>query len=52
MNVPGSAVGNWRWRCTEEMLQPSVFERLRELTTSAGRRAAARAELQPQEALS
>jgi 4-alpha-glucanotransferase len=37
MNVPGVATGNWRWRCTEEMLTPSIFERLRELTTSAGR---------------
>ena len=37
MNVPGMAAGNWRWRCTEAMLKPSVFERLRELTTSAGR---------------
>ena len=37
MNVPGVAAGNWRWRCTEEMLRPSVLERLRELTTSTGR---------------
>jgi 4-alpha-glucanotransferase len=51
MNVPGVAAGNWRWRCTEEMLTPSIFERLRELTASAGRRAAVEAELQLQEAL-
>ncbi len=51
MNVPGIAAGNWRWRCTEEMLKSSILERLRELTTSAGRRAAVEAELQPQEAL-
>jgi len=51
INVPGVAVGNWRWRCTEEMLQPSVFERLRELTTSAGRVPAAKLELQLQDAL-
>ena len=25
MNVPGVAVGNWRWRCTEEMLKPFNF---------------------------
>jgi 4-alpha-glucanotransferase len=37
MNVPGVATGNWRWRCTEEMLKPSIFERLRELTFSSGR---------------
>jgi 4-alpha-glucanotransferase len=37
MNVPGVAAGNWRWRCTEEMLKPSMFERLRELTFSSGR---------------
>jgi len=49
--VPGVATGNWRWRCTEEMLKPSVFELLRELTISAGRTAKLRVELQPQEAL-
>ena len=37
MNVPGTAVGNWGWRYTEEMLTPSVFERLRELTSASGR---------------
>jgi 4-alpha-glucanotransferase len=37
MNVPGVAAGNWRWRCTEEMLTPLLFDRLRELTISAGR---------------
>jgi 4-alpha-glucanotransferase len=37
MNVLGVAAGNWRWRCAEEMLDPSIFERLRELTTAAGR---------------
>ena len=51
MNVPGIAAGNWRWRCTEEMLKPSIFERLRELTTSAGRMAEVNVEIQPQEAL-
>ena len=45
MNVPGVAAGNWRWRCTEEMLKPSIFERLRELTISAGRMAAVKAEI-------
>lgn len=37
MNVPGVATGNWRWRCTLEMLQHSIFERLYELTICAGR---------------
>jgi len=38
MNVPGTAAGNWHWRCTEEMLTPSVFDRLRDLTAASGRR--------------
>jgi 4-alpha-glucanotransferase len=46
MNVPGVAAGNWRWRCTEEMLKPWIFDRLRDLTTSAGRMAAVGAELE------
>jgi len=37
MNVPGSAAGNWRWRCTEEMLSPAVLDRLRDLTTLSDR---------------
>jgi 4-alpha-glucanotransferase len=37
MNLPGTAAGNWRWRCTEEMLVPSVFEGLRDLTSATGR---------------
>jgi len=51
MNVPGIAAGNWGWRCTEEMLKPSIFERLRELTNSAGRMAIVDAEMQSQEAV-
>jgi 4-alpha-glucanotransferase len=41
MNVPGRAVGNWRWRLTEEMLSMSTtaFEWLRELTERSKRRA-------------
>jgi hypothetical protein len=31
MNLPGSAEGNWRWRCTDEMLSAPVFDRLRGL---------------------
>ena len=37
MNVPGVATGNWRWRCPEEMLKASLFERLGELTTAVVR---------------
>jgi 4-alpha-glucanotransferase len=38
MNQPGTAEGNWRWRYTEEMLAPSVFDRLRDLTSACGRK--------------
>jgi 4-alpha-glucanotransferase len=51
MNVPGVATGNWRWRCIEEMLKPSIFERLRDLTTSAGRTAKSKVEVHPTKAL-
>jgi 4-alpha-glucanotransferase len=37
MNVPGRGGGNWRWRCTEEMLSTGAFEWLRELTNTSGR---------------
>ena len=37
MNVPGRAEGNWRWRCTEDMLSDSPFEWLRELTKGTSR---------------
>jgi 4-alpha-glucanotransferase len=37
MNVPGRAEGNWRWRCTEEMLSAPVFDRLRDLTKTSNR---------------
>ena len=37
MNVPGRAEGNWRWRCTEEMLAGPAFEWLRDLTKISGR---------------
>lgn len=45
MNVPGVAEGNWRWRCTEVILKPSIFERLRKLTASAGRLSSVNAEI-------
>lgn len=37
MNVPGRADGNWRWRCTDEMISSPAFEWLRGLTKSANR---------------
>ncbi len=37
MNLPGSVEGNWRWRCTDEMLSTPVLDRLRGLTTSSNR---------------
>ena len=37
MNLPGSAEGNWRWRCTGEMLSASAFESLRDLTHASAR---------------
>ncbi len=37
MNVPGRAEGNWRWRCTEEMLSGPAFERLGDLTKASSR---------------
>ena len=30
MNMPGRADGNWRWRCTEDMLSDLPFEWLRD----------------------
>ena len=32
MNVPGSAEGNWSWRCTDEMLDAAPFDALAALT--------------------
>lgn len=37
MNVPGHPDGNWRWRCSEDMLSGHAFERVRELTESSNR---------------
>jgi len=37
MNLPGTSKGNWGWRCTREMLTPSVFDRLRDLTSASDR---------------
>jgi 4-alpha-glucanotransferase len=39
MNVPGRPEGNWRWRCTDDMLAASgpAFQRLRTLTDTSRR---------------
>jgi 4-alpha-glucanotransferase len=37
MNVPGRAQGNWRWRCTEDMVSAPAFQALRELTKTSRR---------------
>ena len=37
MNVPGRADGNWRWRCTTEMLSAADFSALGDLTKSTNR---------------
>ena len=34
MNVPGHAVGNWRWRCPANIFSSPAFEWLQELTES------------------
>jgi 4-alpha-glucanotransferase len=37
MNTPGSSEGNWCWRTTKQMLDPTLFERLRDLTAASNR---------------
>jgi 4-alpha-glucanotransferase len=37
MNVPGRAEGNWRWRCTEDMLSDRPFKWLSDLTKNSNR---------------
>jgi 4-alpha-glucanotransferase len=37
MNVPGRAEGNWGWRCTQDMLTPSTFQWLLDLTQRSNR---------------
>jgi 4-alpha-glucanotransferase len=37
MNQPGSPEGNWRWRCTDEMLSAPGFDSLKDLTRASGR---------------
>ena len=35
MNVPGRSEDNWRWRCTEEMIDSPAFEWLHASTHSS-----------------
>ena len=37
MNVPGRAVGNWGWRCTDEMLSGPSLDPLLEMTERSNR---------------
>ena len=37
MNVPGRVEGNWRWRCTEDMLSAPAFQWLSDLTNTSNR---------------
>ena len=37
MNLPGRGDGNWRWRCTAEMMSLAAFQWLRILTGEAKR---------------
>jgi 4-alpha-glucanotransferase len=37
MNQPGRADGNWRWRCTDEMMSAPAFDSLRALTVASAR---------------
>jgi 4-alpha-glucanotransferase len=32
MNLPSTSIGNWEWRFTEDMLTPTIKQRLKELT--------------------
>jgi 4-alpha-glucanotransferase len=41
MNVPGQVGGNWRWRCTEQMLGAPAFESLLAVTKSSNRQGSA-----------
>jgi 4-alpha-glucanotransferase len=45
MNVPGRAEGNWRWRCTPDMLTAGAFQTLLELTETSNRLPFGRANL-------
>ena len=37
MNLPGTATGNWRWRCTDQMFSRLDLDRLRALNGASNR---------------
>ena len=37
MNVPGRAEGDWRWRCTADMLSTPAWQWLQDLTQTSNR---------------
>jgi len=37
MNKPATMNGNWRWRCSSDMLNSKLVQKLSDLTTAAGR---------------
>jgi 4-alpha-glucanotransferase len=37
MNLPGRAEGNWRWRCTDDMLTSAAFQWLHDVTKASNR---------------
>jgi 4-alpha-glucanotransferase len=39
MNIPGRSEGQWRWRCADDALRDTPWQRLLELTRSTGRAA-------------
>jgi 4-alpha-glucanotransferase len=43
MNTPGTASGNWRWRCASRFITDGLAEQLRQSTTLFGRLPAAEA---------
>jgi 4-alpha-glucanotransferase len=47
MNVPGQAGGNWRWRCTKEMLTDEPFTWLHDLSARCKRLAGNQSEAEP-----
>jgi len=47
MNVPGHTDGNWRWRCTEDLLSSPAFHWLEQLTESSNRRGSTFVSIKP-----
>ena len=38
MNKPATMKGNWRWRCSPDMLNSNLAQKLSDMTLAAGRR--------------